>query len=81
MMSLPFLSGFTQYQWENAINLMLEKDPGIPRVNRLRIIVIVEGDMSRAIQKGWNFTGCPPPKGGNNGLPLSFQIKWHSVKQ
>eukprot|EP00957_Ditylum_brightwellii_P042210 3196599-Ditylum_brightwellii.AAC.1 len=42
MMSMPWIAGFTPTRWEWAIDCMLEKDPGNPRMDRLRLIVIVE---------------------------------------
>eukprot|EP00957_Ditylum_brightwellii_P195161 14869689-Ditylum_brightwellii.AAC.1 len=33
---------------------MLEKDPGDPKINRLRIIVIIEGDMNAIMKVIWN---------------------------
>eukprot|EP00957_Ditylum_brightwellii_P133603 10186508-Ditylum_brightwellii.AAC.1 len=50
MMSLPFLVGFTPHQWQTAIDVMLEKDIDSPKITRLRIIVIVEGDMNAIIK-------------------------------
>eukprot|EP00957_Ditylum_brightwellii_P025317 1915704-Ditylum_brightwellii.AAC.1 len=42
MMTLPFRIGFTPCRWQKAIDVMLEKDLGDPKINCLRIIVIVE---------------------------------------
>eukprot|EP00957_Ditylum_brightwellii_P121420 9259742-Ditylum_brightwellii.AAC.1 len=53
MMSLPWLAGFTPLRWEQAIDCMLEKDPGNPRIKRLRLIVIVEGDMNATLKIIW----------------------------
>eukprot|EP00957_Ditylum_brightwellii_P141598 10787040-Ditylum_brightwellii.AAC.1 len=33
---------------------MLEKDPGSPKITRLRIIVTVEGDMNAIMKVIWN---------------------------
>eukprot|EP00957_Ditylum_brightwellii_P165564 12604010-Ditylum_brightwellii.AAC.1 len=46
MMMLPFRIGFTPRRWQKAIDVMLEKDLGDPKINQLRIIVIVEGDIN-----------------------------------
>eukprot|EP00957_Ditylum_brightwellii_P172911 13164212-Ditylum_brightwellii.AAC.1 len=54
MMVLPFLLGFTLQQWQTAIDVMLEKDPGSPKISRLQIIVIVEGDMNAIMKVIWN---------------------------
>eukprot|EP00957_Ditylum_brightwellii_P151126 11507438-Ditylum_brightwellii.AAC.1 len=50
MMSMPWLAGFTPLRWERAIDCMLEKDPGSPKIGRLRLIVIVEGDMNGTLK-------------------------------
>eukprot|EP00957_Ditylum_brightwellii_P201136 15324208-Ditylum_brightwellii.AAC.1 len=54
MMTLPFRIGFTPCQWQKAIDVMLEKDLGDPKINWLRIIVIVEGDMNLIMKIIWN---------------------------
>eukprot|EP00957_Ditylum_brightwellii_P123640 9425938-Ditylum_brightwellii.AAC.1 len=53
MMSLPFLVGFTLSRWEEDINCMLERDPGDPKIDRLRIIVIVEDNMNAIMKVIW----------------------------
>eukprot|EP00957_Ditylum_brightwellii_P135611 10341042-Ditylum_brightwellii.AAC.1 len=53
-MVLPFLLGFTPQRWQTAIGVMLEKDPGSLKISRLRIIVIVEGDMNAIMKVIWN---------------------------
>eukprot|EP00957_Ditylum_brightwellii_P044689 3388317-Ditylum_brightwellii.AAC.1 len=46
MMTLPFKFRVTPLRWQKAIDIMFEKDIGDPKINRLCIIVIVEGDMN-----------------------------------
>eukprot|EP00957_Ditylum_brightwellii_P091806 6989851-Ditylum_brightwellii.AAC.1 len=58
-MSLPFLVGFTPHRWQTAIFVMLEKDLGSPKIVRLRIIVIVEGDMNAIMKVIWNWCLVP----------------------
>eukprot|EP00957_Ditylum_brightwellii_P126930 9676720-Ditylum_brightwellii.AAC.1 len=53
-MVLPFLLGFTPRRWQTAIDVMLEKDPGSPKILCLCIIVIVEGDMNAIMKVIWN---------------------------
>eukprot|EP00957_Ditylum_brightwellii_P005943 450524-Ditylum_brightwellii.AAC.1 len=53
-MVLPFLLGFTPQRWQTAIDVMLEKNPGSPKILRLRITVIVEGDMNAIMKVIWN---------------------------
>eukprot|EP00957_Ditylum_brightwellii_P097422 7420146-Ditylum_brightwellii.AAC.1 len=38
MMVIPFLLGFTPSRWQKAINIMLKKDPGSPKITQLCII-------------------------------------------
>eukprot|EP00957_Ditylum_brightwellii_P197683 15060250-Ditylum_brightwellii.AAC.1 len=54
MMSIPFLVGFTPRRWQTVLDVMLEKDIGRPKITRLRIIFIVEGDMNGIIKVIWN---------------------------
>lgn len=45
MASLPFQHGFSHPRWENIVDFMLEKDAGVPKIHRLQIIVLLEGDL------------------------------------
>eukprot|EP00957_Ditylum_brightwellii_P120451 9190277-Ditylum_brightwellii.AAC.1 len=54
MMILPFQHGFTTTRWSTAIEVMLEKIAGLSKITKLRIIVIVEGDMNRILKVIWN---------------------------
>jgi len=45
MASLHFRYGFYVHRWAQLIDFMLEKDPGSPKIHRLRIIVLMEGDL------------------------------------
>eukprot|EP00957_Ditylum_brightwellii_P000358 27612-Ditylum_brightwellii.AAC.1 len=72
-MSLPFIAGFTPSRWENAINCMLEKDPGNPKINRLRIIVIVEGDMNAIMKVIWNKRLVPTAESAQFLSPVQFE--------
>jgi hypothetical protein len=38
-------SGISIPRWSNAINVLIEKDPGHPRIHRLRIIHLFEADL------------------------------------
>eukprot|EP00957_Ditylum_brightwellii_P004812 367072-Ditylum_brightwellii.AAC.1 len=54
MMTLPFQCGFTLLYYVKAIDTMLEKDLGDLKITRLRIIVIVEGEMNIIVKVIWN---------------------------
>eukprot|EP00957_Ditylum_brightwellii_P028102 2121714-Ditylum_brightwellii.AAC.1 len=71
-MSIPFLMGFTQHRWQTAINVMLEKDTGRPRIMRLRIIVIVEGDMNGIMKVIWNRRLVPAVEKAGMLSPVQF---------
>jgi hypothetical protein len=45
--------GITLSRWQNAINVMLEKDVGCPRINRLRIIHLFEADFNFILKLLW----------------------------
>eukprot|EP00957_Ditylum_brightwellii_P142107 10827404-Ditylum_brightwellii.AAC.1 len=56
---MPFLAVFTPTRWEKAIDCMLEKDLGVPKLELLCIIGIVEGDMNAALKSIWNHRLVP----------------------
>jgi hypothetical protein len=45
--------GISISRWKNAINVMLEKDYGRPRINRLRIIHLFEADFNFFLKLLW----------------------------
>jgi hypothetical protein len=46
MMSIPLAEGFCPERWRRAIDIMLDKIPGVPRINKLRIIQLLEADLN-----------------------------------
>ena len=44
--SIPFVFGFTHQRWNNSVHHMLEKTPGVPNLQRLRIIQLIEADFN-----------------------------------
>jgi hypothetical protein len=50
MMSIPLAEGFCPERWRQAINIMLEKIPGVPRINKLRIIQLLEADLNQVLR-------------------------------
>jgi len=52
MMSLPFMYGFTNERWENAIDIVLEKKLGVQKIHIMRIIglVVVVADFNTALE-------------------------------
>jgi hypothetical protein len=50
MMSIPLAEGFCPERWRQAIDIMLEKIPGVPRINKLRIIQLLEADMNQVLR-------------------------------
>eukprot|EP00957_Ditylum_brightwellii_P155514 11837301-Ditylum_brightwellii.AAC.1 len=53
-MSIPFSAGFTPSRWQTALDVMLEKDVGSPKITQFCIIAIVEGDMNAIMKVSWN---------------------------
>ena len=58
---LPPNYSFSTPRWENALDVMLENDPGSPKITRLRLLELLEYDMNRvnADIRG----GCPERSG------------------
>jgi hypothetical protein len=50
MMTVPLTAGFCPERWKQAVYLMLEKFPGIPCSNKLRIIPFLEADTNQVLR-------------------------------
>jgi hypothetical protein len=50
MMTVPLATGFCPERWKKAIDLMLEKIPGVVRTNKLRIIQLLEADLKQVLR-------------------------------
>ena len=50
MMSIPFELGLTLHRWEKVLQTMLEKTPGNPRIDKLRVIQIIEADLNMCLR-------------------------------
>jgi hypothetical protein len=50
MMSIPLAEGVCPERWRQAIDIMLEKIPGVPRINKLRIIQLLEADLNQVLR-------------------------------
>eukprot|EP00957_Ditylum_brightwellii_P143982 10971164-Ditylum_brightwellii.AAC.1 len=72
MMLIPFLAGFTPTWWEKAINCMLKKEPGNPKIDCLCIIVIVKGDMYATMKVIWNRRLVPMAERTHFLSPVQF---------
>jgi len=53
--NLPLKYGFVPSRWCNSVTVMIEKDPGSPRIERLRIIHLFEADYNFCLKLLW---GC-----------------------
>ena len=49
-MNLPFKLGFTLQRWTNALQVMLEKVKGTPRLDKLRVVQLLEADLDMSLQ-------------------------------
>jgi hypothetical protein len=46
MMNIPYLSGYSPNRWRRGVNVMLEKKAGVVDVDKLRTILLFEGDFN-----------------------------------
>jgi hypothetical protein len=53
MMSISLAEGFFPKWWRQAIDIMLEKIPGVPRINKLRIIQLLEEDLNQVFRSAF----------------------------
>jgi hypothetical protein len=53
MLSIPLSEGFCPKRWRQAIYIMLEKIPGVPRINKLRIIQLLEADLNQVLHSAF----------------------------
>jgi hypothetical protein len=53
MLSVPLAEGFCPERWRHAIGVMLEKSPGVPRINKLRIIQILEANLNQVLRSAF----------------------------
>jgi hypothetical protein len=49
MMTVSLDAGFFLERWRKAVDLMLEKIPGVIRTNKLRIIQLLEADLNQVL--------------------------------
>ena len=52
-MNIAVQSGISIPRWSNAVNVMIEKDSGKPKINRLRIIHLFEADLNFFLKLQW----------------------------
>jgi hypothetical protein len=53
MMSIPFTEGFCPERWRQAIDIMQEKIPAVPRINKLRIIQLLKADLNQVLRSAF----------------------------
>ena len=47
---MPFELGFGLQRWEQVYQTMLEKIKGVPRIDKLRVIQLIEADLNMALR-------------------------------
>ena len=55
MLNIPVQLGFSPKRWQQVESVLLEKDKGIPKISRLRIIHLFEADYNLFLKLIW---GC-----------------------
>jgi hypothetical protein len=53
MLNLPLKYGFAPKRWCTSVTVMIEKDPGNPRIERLRVIHLFEADYNLSLKMLW----------------------------
>ena len=53
MLSLPLAHGFAPTRWQYCVDAILEKIPGKPRIEKLRIIMLYEADFNFVLKLIW----------------------------
>ena len=53
MCSLPLLHGFSPKRWRTCVDAIIEKIPGKPRIEKLRIIMLYEADFNFILKYVW----------------------------
>ena len=53
MASMPLKHGFAPKRWQKCIDAILEKTPGQPRIEKLRIIMLYEADFNFVLKLIW----------------------------
>jgi hypothetical protein len=58
MMTVPLYAGLCPEIWKQAVDVMLEKVPETPRLDKLRIIQLLEADHNQVLRIAfaWNIT-------------------------
>ena len=60
LMSVPFELGFGLKRWEQVYQTMLEKVKGVPKIDKLRVIQIIEGGPQHGTSHNiWTPTSSP----------------------
>jgi hypothetical protein len=49
-MTVPITAGFCPERWKQAIDIKLEKIPGVVRSNKLKIIQLLEADLNQVLR-------------------------------
>jgi hypothetical protein len=50
MLTVPMDAGFCPERWKQEVDVMIEKVPGIPRSDELRIIQLLEADLNHVLR-------------------------------
>ena len=53
LVNIPLKYGFAPERWCTSITVMIEKDPGSPRIERLRVIHLFEADYNFCLKRLW----------------------------
>jgi hypothetical protein len=53
MLSILLAEIFCPERWQQALDIMLENIPGVPRINKLRIIQLLKADLNQVLRSAF----------------------------
>ena len=58
IINVALINGYALNRWRHATNVMLEKDKGVPKLHRLRVIHLFEANYNLILGEKWKERNC-----------------------